>query len=84
MTKQSMLVNENLEGGEYSGGLVQRLMLGLHGEWLPCPTSPTVTHTETPGEVDVQDFQEIYYLWTCFLIALRGKRGQQKIGLQKT
>ena len=53
MMKQGMLVNENLEGGEYSGGLVQRLMLGLHGEWLPCPTSPTVTHTETPGEVDV-------------------------------
>ena len=84
MTKQSMLVNENLEGGEYSGGLVQRLMLGLHGEWLPCPTRPTVTHTETPGEVDVQDFQEIYCLQTYFLIALRGKRGQQKIGLQKT
>ena len=32
---------------EYSGGLV-RLMQGLHGEWLPCPTSPTVTHTKTP------------------------------------
>ena len=48
MMKQGMLVNENLEGGEYSRGLVQRLMLGLHGEWLPCPTSPTVTHTKTP------------------------------------
>ena len=85
MTKQGMLVNENLEVGEYSGGLVQRLMPGLHGEWLPCPTRPTVTHTETPGEADVQDFQKIYYLWTCFLIALRGKRGQQqRIDLQKT
>lgn len=32
---------------EYSGGLV-RLMQGLHGEWVPWPTSPTVTHTKTP------------------------------------
>ena len=84
MTKQSMLVNENLEGGEYSGGLVQRLMLGLHGEWLPCPTSPTVTHTETPGEVDVQDFQEIYYLPTYLLIAIhcfkRQMRTAYKVG----
>ena len=62
MTKQGMLVNENLEVGEYSGGLVQRLMPGLHGEWLPCPTRPTVTHTETPREADVQDSQEIYFL----------------------
>ena len=58
MTKQGMLVNENLEGGEYSRGLVQRLMQGLHGEWLPCPTSPTVTHTETPVDADRQDFRK--------------------------
>ena len=57
---------------EYSGGLV-RLMQGLHGEWLPCPTSPTVTHTKTPRR-EGNTSSKVHFLIAKILSDLREQR----------